>query len=189
VSVRHFIQVCAGGLELEVAAGPFNSIEARDSAARELRRKLDPVEDGIFWLAIDADGIATSGSFSGPGSLDPEYTIAAEIHSDNRLYEVRFEAVQWFKKASDQDILDIAEVDWGNKKTNWGCQSTAEIALSAKKKNPEIAVLLEYTSQTQDTWCPQGYECTVDGDDAMAWLKVKRPALHARIEAEMKSGV
>jgi len=39
--------------------------------------------------------------------------IKATVHDDEWRYDVKFDALPWFQQASDEDILNLAKVDWG----------------------------------------------------------------------------
>jgi hypothetical protein len=47
----------------------------------------------------------------GPGG--PEWEIHAECHSDDGLRTANFNAVRWFERASDAEIKELAQEDWG----------------------------------------------------------------------------
>ena len=38
--------------------------------------------------------------------------IRANVHTDDRLYDVNFDATAWFERASDQEIIELAECGW-----------------------------------------------------------------------------
>lgn len=40
-------------------------------------------------------------------------TIRAECHSDDHNIEISFDAVKWFKKVTDADIISLAQCSWG----------------------------------------------------------------------------
>lgn len=41
------------------------------------------------------------------------FKIKAEVHTDDHIYEVNFDAEPWFAQASDKEILEVAECGWG----------------------------------------------------------------------------
>jgi hypothetical protein len=102
-------------------------------------------------------------------------TIRAEVHSDDRVHEVKFDAMKWFEQASDQEILDLAnEAGWG------GDREADAVALHLEDENEEIEALMEYV-RAQDAG---GFECHVNVEDAMRWLKANKPQVFSQLEEE-----
>ena len=64
-------------------------------------------DDGLYF--IDDLVILFPGDF---GFKQPP-AVRAETHDDDRRCEVPFDAQEWFEKASDKEILDLAECGWG----------------------------------------------------------------------------
>lgn len=96
--------------------------------------------------------------------------VDAEVHSDDRRVEVDFDAAPWFAQASDDDIRFL-QAD------GWGFSETADVvALHFGDSHPRIGFLFEYLD-TFSEGDSIGFECHVDPDSAMAWLKVNRPDL------------
>lgn len=102
-------------------------------------------------------------------------SIRAKVHSDDYLYEVNFDATQWFNSASDEGIRELAENGWG------GNEMGDSVAQDAEAGNLDIAALLDYCRATRDLRNPVGFECYVNEDDAKAWIEVNRPVLWAQL--------
>jgi hypothetical protein len=110
-----------------------------------------------------------------------EFVIPAEAHSDDRVFEVPFDAEEWFKQASDDEILQLAQCDWGG---NYPADSVAEFMA---ERCPRLAKLFEYlehiaTLPTKKDVC--GFECSIDDEAVMRCLRRHEPELAKKIEAE-----
>lgn len=92
--------------------------------------------------------------------------ISAEAHSDDRVFEVEFDAADWFAQASDEEITALAEIEWR------GDREADEVA-EYFTSNSELATLFDYVGKKGNI----GFECSIDPDDAMAWVKQHRPEL------------
>ena len=119
-----------------------------------------------------SDHLQTCASSTGTGG---ECTcggrITAEVHSDDHDHEVSFTANPWFTQATDNEIRELAQCDWG------GDQPADQVALGLEDQNPDIAALMQHCQNNQDRRDPVGFECHVDKDSAVKWLKVHRPEL------------
>ena len=101
--------------------------------------------------------------------------IEAEVHSDDRHVEVEFNAAEWFAQADDDEILKLQGIGWGG---NYEADNVAEYFMLTTTE-----ALFDYTSAVDS-----GFECHVDEDSALAWLKIHRPGVWAQIlctEAEV----
>jgi hypothetical protein len=103
-------------------------------------------------------------------------SIKAEIHTDCRTAEANFDATHWFQQASDNEILDLADCGWGG---GLAADDVAEYYNDRKSDLgvEEVFTALHILRRKQNI----GFECNVDGEDALAWLKEHRPWLHAII--------
>jgi hypothetical protein len=106
--------------------------------------------------------------------------IRAEVHSDDRCIEVEFDATEWFKKAKGRDILRLAQCGWG------GDYPADEVAIRQAEKNGEIAHMFRYLEDISDDPAKKdqsGFECHVNPDDAMTWIRKHKAGLVAIVEA------
>ncbi len=108
------------------------------------------------------------------------FSIPAECHSDDRNIECNFDAVQWMKDASDECIVELAKCGWG------GDYPADEVAICQADLDKKVAEMFRYLEiikgdRTKKDVC--GFECHVDEDKALAWLKTNRPSTFAKIEA------
>jgi hypothetical protein len=94
--------------------------------------------------------------------------IRAEAHTDDRVYEVDFDAADYFAQASDADILALHECGWGG---DYPADYVAEFMATL---DSDLEALFAYNARAWEG----GFECHVRDDDAMAWLKIHRVALY-----------
>ncbi len=94
-----------------------------------------------------------------------KFTIAAEVHSDDFVMKAQFDAEPWFLQASDAEIIALQECGWG------GDQPADELARDAAEGNVDVDKVLEYCVLVDTV----GFECHIDADQAIAWIKTNRP--------------
>ena len=94
--------------------------------------------------------------------------VTAECHSDDRVFEVTFDASSFFDKASDEEIVALMECGWG------GDYPADNVAESVEESNESIRELFSYVRRVKD----MGFECHVNEEEAIAYLKIKRPHLN-----------
>lgn len=102
-------------------------------------------------------------------------SVRAKTFSDDYRFEVSFDAAAWFAQASDDEITGLKSIGWA------GDEASDAVALHFESSNSDIADMLDYcrASQTGRMRDGVGFECKVDGDEALDWLKWHRPELHA----------
>jgi hypothetical protein len=102
--------------------------------------------------------------------------IPAECHSDDRVFEVSFDAAPWFARATDQEILRLANCGFG------GDYPADEVSMSMAGRNADLKELHKYVERVHGKGRDCGYECHVDSAAALAWIKQHRPVLLDQIE-------
>jgi hypothetical protein len=95
-------------------------------------------------------------------------SIRAEAHTDDRVYEVSFDATAYFAQASDASWRDIHKCGWGG---YFPADCVAEFMVS---QNKDLAALFDYNARARK----RGFECNVEPNEAMSWLQVHRPVLY-----------
>jgi hypothetical protein len=104
--------------------------------------------------------------------------IRAEAHSDDGVFAGNFLAEAWFIAASSEMIKSLAEEGWGR------CQEADEVARSARE-TPGVGRMFDYLQARNAGGSPTiGFECTVNAEDALAWLRRQRHGLWAQIVCE-----
>jgi hypothetical protein len=112
------------------------------------------------------------------------FRITAEAWVDgHRDQSVVFNAARWFNQAADDEILHLATDGWG---FDYGADAVAEDSAAWV---PELAAMFRLKDQLnsmRDSFAsdPFGFECEVQNEEAVRWLRWKRPALLPLIGAE-----
>ena len=102
--------------------------------------------------------------------------IDAEVHTDDRAVSHKFNAAPYFADIADKQIMDIIKCGYV------GNESTDQIALEyplPEKGIEEVMHYLNHIRQTSD----MGFECSVNENDVLAWVRVHRPAMIEKITA------
>lgn len=102
--------------------------------------------------------------------LESEVVIPAEVHSDDQIVQVEFDAESWFAHASDDQIKSLAYINFG------GGEPADVVAEHLEHQNAEIAALFSYLAIKAGK-NDIGFECYVDPTYAMAWIEEHRPHL------------
>lgn len=107
--------------------------------------------------------------------------IRAEAHSDDQVVKVRFDATNWFRGASTDSIVRLADCDWG------GDYPADEVAIHLAENNRELQRLFSYLETIADDPGKKdvkGFECHISEADALAWLKRWKYAAWRKITQE-----
>ena len=120
--------------------------------------------------------------------------IRAEVHSDdymysdespNEEYKTDFDVTAWFAQASQQDILDLDEINWGG---NYAADCVAEWSADGLP-NHQMQSMFRYIQAHNKTFESHiGFECHVNAKDAMVWLDANRPDVAKVVLAQRKGG-
>lgn len=97
--------------------------------------------------------------------------IKANVHSDDHVYTHDFDATPWFQQASDEELIELAKIDYG------GDLAADQVALILEDQDAEIATLLEYCRKKDEV----GFEVHINQSQAEAWLKENRPAVYRTV--------
>lgn len=100
--------------------------------------------------------------------------VPAEVHSDDRVHEVKFDAAPYLRQCDDADIAALVECGWG------GDYPADEVAEFFAQKNLEIGALFDYLHRIRDRRSHKdscGFECHLDTEAAEAWVRRNRPHL------------
>jgi hypothetical protein len=101
--------------------------------------------------------------------------VHAEVHDDLHTCSVQFDAAAWFEQSRDEDIVALHDIGWGHG------EAADVVALHFDDRHDVITGLFIVCRSTQGTRNAVGFECSVDADSAMAWIKHYRPGLWARL--------
>jgi hypothetical protein len=95
--------------------------------------------------------------------------IRAEVHTDDHKLEIPFDATPWFEQATRTEILALRKCGWG------GDYPADDVAhwFAGTLEHPMFVKLFSYLEIVND----QGFECHVDADDALEWLRQNQTSL------------
>jgi hypothetical protein len=102
--------------------------------------------------------------------------IRAEAHSDDHNVEIEVDATAWFQQATDAEILELADCEWGG---DYPADGVAEFCSDGDTKR-----LFDYLAIIQGDRSKKdcgGFECHVNDADALAWLKENRSYLFQKL--------
>ena len=100
--------------------------------------------------------------------------IRAEAHSDDHNVEIEFDALRWFKQATDEEIVELAECGWGG---HYPADAVAEYFDGKKNCTSRLFRYLEDIAEDWSKKDLMGFECHVNEEDAIKWLRKNRPAV------------
>ena len=126
---------------------------------------------------LDAEAVTTTWAEFPSDHDRPE--ISAHAYSDDKLYEVTFNAAPWFAEADDEEILSLARCEWGG---DYPADAVVHGMIDSfdSEDVAQLSSMMDYVTRKKDT----GFECHVDEKDALAWLHMHRPALAEQIALE-----
>lgn len=103
--------------------------------------------------------------------------IKAEAHSDDHAVEVEFDADTWFKQATDQEIVDLVCCEFGG---DYPADAVARDSAVWVFKLADMFTYIEIRHKVE----AMGFECHVDANDAVAWIKDNRPSITLNMGAD-----
>lgn len=98
--------------------------------------------------------------------------IRAEAHTDDYVFKAHFNAEPWFEQASFEEIQALQACGWG------GDYASDEVAIYAADYDGGVNTIFEYLRlhpKMGDTKDPVGFECTIEEDEALDWIRRHRP--------------
>lgn len=117
------------------------------------------------------------------GKRPPGYAIKAECHSDDYNVQVAFDAVPWFERVTYKQVEELAKVGWKND------YPADEVAIDMAKHIEAIADMFKYIEIIRKNPCNKkfgGFECAIDEEDAMLWLKNNEPVWYRDINKALE---
>ncbi len=97
--------------------------------------------------------------------------IRAECHSDDRKFEIDFDATPWFEQATPEQLRALRDCEWG------GDYPADEVAQFMDGRHDGINSMFRYieASNAAERSCDRvGFECHVNEEDACEWLMEHR---------------
>lgn len=112
----------------------------------------------------------------------PEPAVKAKFWTDDRVFEVEFDARPYLMDAPDQALTAIMEVGFG------GDQSTDRVAeyVAEKGLNEDLSEAFTYLGAMRKARQkdPVGFECEVDREGYLRWMDAHRKPVLARLLCE-----
>lgn len=104
--------------------------------------------------------------------------IYAEVHTDTRCIEIEFDALEWLKQAKTEALANLATCGWR------GDYPADEVAIFMADHDKDVAFLFKYLeiSSHRKNEGSEGFECSINGEHVMAWLKENEPKVHTAIK-------
>jgi hypothetical protein len=106
--------------------------------------------------------------------------ILAEVHSDDHVFEVEFDATPWFEQASNEAIVALADCEWGG---DYAADAVADFFSESNEQISDLFTYLHTIRNLRSHKDMNGFECHVNSEDAYAWLEANRPGLVAAVKA------
>jgi len=104
--------------------------------------------------------------------------IHAEVHSDDRVFEVAFDAESWFRQATFKEIQALVGCEFGND------YPADEVAIYSKDRNKDVKALFDYLDSIKGLPSKkdvQGFEVTIDEEDALNWLRENKQGVFRKL--------
>lgn len=97
--------------------------------------------------------------------------IHAHTHTDDWMYDIRFDATAWFEQADVSEIFALYSCGWGG---NYPADAVVEW-FDGEGTVPEICDMFRYIRMRAGKPGETGFECHIDEGEAVAWLNQHRP--------------
>lgn len=112
-------------------------------------------------------------------SLDKEderKRAAARAWTDDGAFVCEFDAALWLAQAQEKDIEDLAECGWR------GDYPADEVARFMSDHDDGLHAMFEHIGLLAGTLSETGFECSVDSEAALRWLKWRRPDVYLKLK-------
>jgi hypothetical protein len=101
------------------------------------------------------------------------FAIPAEAHSDDYVIQAKFDALRYFQEATAEEIVALARCEFG------GDYPADEVADFLSEDFEGLGDLFKYLDLKPTSYGNAvGFECHIEQDKALAWLKVHRPEIY-----------
>lgn len=162
----------------ELFTGYASTEEAADGLRRLALSAFEKTErDGILRsLSLVADDYGEGGGEE--VACGTGLAVEAECHTDDHVYEVKFNAAPFLTAATDDVIRQLAACGWG------GDYPADDVVLHCADADTDLGMLFDYLSRVARTSFSKdavGFECHLDVESVRAWLRENRPALEGEL--------
>jgi len=93
-------------------------------------------------------------------------TISAKCWSDDKHLIISFNSAAYFAQATPEEILELEQCDWAQ---DYPCDAVVRFFESSDSKVEKLFAYIRIAEI--------GFDCDIDRDSALAWLKTYRPEL------------
>jgi len=100
------------------------------------------------------------------------YKIRAEVHTDDRNVEVNFNAIEWFDQATDDQIRNLAQCDYGG---DYPADVVAQYMADHDKGVEDLFTYIRLMAGKKNS---PGFEVHVNANDVTKYLKENRLELY-----------
>ena len=99
----------------------------------------------------------------------------ATLYSINSSQTLKFSILEWLNQASDEDILDVALIDFS-------CGVPTDfIAYYYENTNLEVETFLKEAQEGTPENIAMGFECRVNKEEALEWIKINRNHIFVKL--------
>ena len=109
-------------------------------------------------------------------NLGEDEWIDAWAHSDDYVVDIGFNAARYFAQASDEDTYTLFDMSTDNPNDRVGGNYEGDAVADFCSDDPRVKPLFDYVNMERENTV--GFECYVDADQLLTWLKEYRPQLY-----------
>ena len=102
--------------------------------------------------------------------LEISETVTARVWTDDKVFDIKFNAVSWLKQATKKNIIDLYWCGFGHD------YPADKVAHFMADHNIEIASMFQYLEVLKGK-NDVGFEVEVNAEQMLQWLKVNKPEL------------
>lgn len=97
--------------------------------------------------------------------------IRAVVVSDDKIASAEFDAVPWFRQATDDELVALAYEGWGHEDTSDAVAAFFRRSVpDVEKVFKHVAEMLRYDNRIEDA----GLGCEIHENDATLWIQKNR---------------
>lgn len=102
-------------------------------------------------------------------------TVKAYMHTDDYVFDIEFDAVEYFKDIEFSTLVNLMAEGWG------GCEEADEIGRYFDDTNEDVKAAFQYLRQNRGTGRACGFEVSIEEGDVMTYLRAFRNDDYVRL--------